>query len=130
MSFPSVPLLFIDYNVRDVTWHKSYSQMVTIQFSYSDVYTTSALNCEAILDLTNAFSYFLIDIYGNDSIPSTIGASRTSVYFTLCVSQVSTRGFHLFSVNYALCYFIFIVGNKDYLRTKQNGNKATQFLYV
>lgn len=41
MSFPSIQLLFIDYNVRDVTLHKSYSQMATNQFSYNNDYVSS-----------------------------------------------------------------------------------------
>ena len=59
MSFPWVQFLFIDYNVRDVTWHKSYSQMATNQFSYNNDYISSMLNCEAILLLITFLSHFL-----------------------------------------------------------------------
>lgn len=55
MSFPLVQFLFIDYNVRNVTWHKSYSQMATNQFSYNNDYVSSTLNCKAILLLITCF---------------------------------------------------------------------------
>lgn len=73
MSFPSVQFLFIDYNVRDVTWHKSYSQMATNQFSYNNDYISSMLNCESIL----LQSHVLVSLSKkinkvSDSIPSTV----------------------------------------------------------
>lgn len=59
MSFPSAQFLFIDSNVRDVTWHKSYPEMATIQF-YSDGYVNSVLNCEAILLLITCSFFHLL----------------------------------------------------------------------
>lgn len=98
--------------------------MVTIQFSYND---DSVLNCEAILVLINALFSLPKQIKTmDDSIPSTIGASRMIVYFTHCVSQVSARGFHLFCMYYALCYFIVIVQHMDYIRAEEDGGKASQ----
>lgn len=92
MSFPSAQFLFIDSNVRDVTWHKSYPEMATIQF-YSDGYVSSVLNCEAILLLITC-SFFSLAKSTNkvsESIPSTVNANGMIVYLTNSILQVSIK---------------------------------------